>query len=75
MSPTLVSSLGDFVSLLIKVGVSEGPTIARAIGDALAGNDPLAALAKERVGVILPALKLELAMASARVRAANARPT
>lgn len=63
-----VEAVSFFVSLLFKVGITEGPAIADAIRRAIAGTDPLEGLAKERVDEILPELKLKVSMAAERVR-------
>jgi hypothetical protein len=71
IDPTLISTIGNLVEIVFRIGVTEGPIIANMISAAIHGTDPLAALAKETVAGIMPGLQLELAMAAEHVRRAH----
>lgn len=71
LTPDTINTLGQFLAILVKIGVTEAPDIVAMIQAAIAGEDPIKVLASERVETIMPGYDLELALAAEHLRRAH----
>jgi hypothetical protein len=66
--------VGDVLAVFETIYKILGPVVGEMVAAAIAGNDPLAVLARERVEAIIPAeLKSELALRAAKAARSHAQ--